>query len=237
MTVNTRFLGERVAGLGVPRERIVHVPNGVDLQAWQPAPPEQIAGLRTALGLEGQRVIAYAGTLSLQNHPVDLLLDAMSSIARYDRSIMLLLIGGGEDLPLMRERITRAGLDQAVRCTGHVSRSALRALLGLTELTVDPVFDDAVARARSPLKIIESMALGVPVVTADVGDRRLLLGNGAAGILVTPGDAADLATGIVDLLASEARRATMSQHALRHIHEYEWSTLAERFENVYQPVA
>lgn len=233
ITVNTLFLGQRVAGLGVPRNRIVHVPNGVDLQAFQPAPKPHVEALRASLGLDGRRIIAYVGTLSLQNHPVDLLLDALPVIIRHEPRTMLLLIGGGEDLPLITERIARAGLKHVARCTGHISRSTLRALLGTAELTVDPVADDAVARARSPLKIIESMALGIPVVTADVGDRRMLLADGAAGLLVRPDDPAALGDGIARLLASPATLKKAGAFALQHVKAFNWSELAARFETVY----
>ena len=234
VTVNTLFLRERVAGLGVPHERIVHVPNGVDLAAFRPPPRTEVEALRTALGLENRRVIAYAGTLSLQNHPVDLLLDAVPSVIRREPRVVLLLIGGGEDLSLLRERIKQMGLGERVHCTGHVPRSAMRALLSLAELTIDPVADDAVARARSPLKIFESMALGIPVVTGDVGDRRMLLGDGAAGVLIRPGDSAALADGIADLLAEPAGLMARSCGARQHVQEYDWSRLAERFESIYR---
>ncbi len=234
VTVNTLFLRERVAGLGVPHERIVHVPNGVDLAAFRPPPRTEVEALRTALGLENRRVIAYAGTLSLQNHPVDLLLDAVPSVIRREPRAVLLLIGGGEDLSLLRERIKQMGLGERVHCTGHVPRSAMRALLSLAELTIDPVADDAVARARSPLKIFESMALGIPVVTGDVGDRRMLLGDGAAGVLIRPGDSAALADGIADLLADPAGLIARSCGAHQHAQEYDWNRLAERFESIYQ---
>ena len=234
VTVNTLFLRERVAGLGVPHERIVHVPNGVDLAAFRPPPRTEVEALRTALGLENRRGIAYAGTLSLQNHPVDLLLDAVPSVIRREPRVVLLLIGGGEDLSLLRERIKQMGLGERVHCTGHVPRSAVRALLSLAELTIDPVADDAVARARSPLKIFESMALGIPVVTGDVGDRRMLLGDGAAGVLIRPGDSAALADGIADLLAEPAGLIARSCAARQHVQEYDWIRLAERFESIYR---
>ena len=233
VTVNTNFLGERVAGLGVPRNRIVYVPNGVDLQTFRPAPAARVAGLRAALGLEDRRVIAYAGSLSLQNHPVDLLLDAVPAILRREPRATLLMIGGGEDLPSLREQTVRGGLEGAVRFAGHVARPALRALLGLAELTVDPVYDDPVARARSPLKIFESMALGVPVVTGDAGDRRALLADGGAGLLVRPGDAAALADGIAQLLADPPALQAKRDYARRHVQTYDWDRLARRFEAVY----
>ena len=233
VTVNTTFLRQRVAALGTPMEHIVYVPNGVDLATFVPAPSGQVAGLRAALGLDGRRVIAYAGTLSLQNHPVDLLLDALPEILAVESRTVLLMIGGGEDLGALRERVRGIGLEHAVRFTGHVSRTMLRALLGLAELTVDPVRDDPVARARSPLKIFESMALGVPVVTGDVGDRRSLLAGGGAGVLVPAGDPDALAAGITQLLADRYMLDAQRRAALGPVRAYDGPLLVERFEQVY----
>jgi glycosyltransferase involved in cell wall biosynthesis len=233
VTVNTMFLRDRVARLGVSEDRIVHVPNGVDLQTFKPAPAVQVDALRVALGLEDRRVIAYAGTLSLQNHPVNILLDALPALVRHEPRTALLMIGGGEDLISLRELAVANGLAPFVRFTGHVGRPMLRALLGLAELTVDPVLDDDVARARSPLKILESLALGVPVVTGDSGDRRMLLADGEAGSLMRPGDPAALADGIAGLLADPAALRAKSEYALRHVQAYDWNRLAERFEMVY----
>jgi glycosyltransferase involved in cell wall biosynthesis len=105
--------------------------------------------------------------------------------------------------------------------------------MGVAELTVDPVHDDDVARARSPLKIFESLALGIPVVTADVGDRRALLSGNRAGVVTQAGDPSALAQGISMLLDDRARLAALSEYARTHVQAYDWEHLAQRFEHVY----
>jgi glycosyltransferase involved in cell wall biosynthesis len=104
----------------------------------------------------------------------------------------------------------------------------------LGDCAVDPVRDDVHARARCPLKVLESMACGVPVVTGDVGDRRELLGEGRAGLLVRPGDAAALAAGLQTLLADQGTQRTMGQAALREAERYRWDRLACGVEEFYE---
>jgi glycosyltransferase involved in cell wall biosynthesis len=232
VTVNTHFLAERMRRAGV--SQVAYVPNGVRPEHFVRPPASLLDGLRTALGLAGQRVVAYAGTLALQNHPVDLLLQAFALLAAERPGVVLLLIGGGEDLPTLRQAAQRLGLRDRVYFTGHVPRSSVPAYLALADLSVDPVRDDVVARARSPLKICESLALGVPVVAGDVGDRAALLDNGRAGVLAPPGDPAALAAAIDGLLADEPRRQALAAAGLRQARHYSWEVLARRWEEIYR---
>jgi len=90
------------------------------------------------------------------------------------------------------------------------------------------------ARARSPLKIFESLALGVPVVTGDVGDRRHILDGGRAGMLVKAGDAQALAEGIRTILEDADLAQTMREAALTLRERYYWDVLVREFEKVYE---
>ena len=99
------------------------------------------------------------------------------------------------------------------------------AYLALAACSVDPVSDDAVAAARSPLKIVESLAAGVPVVTGDVGDRAETLAHDA-GVLVRPGDAHALAGGIAALLEDRPLQLRLAAGARERAEAYRWNRLA-----------
>lgn len=229
VTVNTQFIGDRLRRGGVVHQ--VYVPNGADRDRLRRRPSVE-AALRESLGLTNRRVIAYAGTLALHNHPVDLLLEAFAQLAPDFPDLALLLIGGGEDLPELRRRARDMGLADRVYFTGQLPHESVHSFLALADLSVDPVHDDDVARARSPLKIFESMAVGVPIVTGDVGDRRTLLADGA-GVVTTPGDATALAATIRSLLDDPARLRSAAQAAVAAAQRYAWSEIARRWMKVY----
>lgn len=233
ITVNTRYLAARMVRAAQP---CVIVPNGVDVRSFTAPTATVRAALATALGLAGGPVIAYAGTIALHNHPVDLLLAAFGQVAARHATAKLLMIGGGEDLPQLQAYVARQPWHNRVIFTGHVPYPMVRALLALADLSVDPVHDDAVAHARSPLKIVESLALGVPVITGDVGDRAEMLANGAAGIVVRPGDAVALAEAIEELLHDPERRAAMAAVAVGRAQQYDWERLAEQWATIYEVV-
>ena len=232
VTVNTRFLQRRCADLGISPARVTYVPNGITHAQFLPPDPRQVAGLRAALGLREAPVAVYAGTLSETSHNVGLLLDAFALLARRLPAARLLLVGTGADRTALIARARNLGLGEQAIFTGYVPPTAVPAYLALASCSVDPVTDDAVAAARSPLKIVESLAAGVPVVTGDVGDRREMLGP-AGGVLVRPGDAGALADGLAALLEAGDQRARRAELARRQAATYRWDGLAPQWMQVY----
>ena len=106
----------------------------------------------------------------------------------------------------------------------------------ISDVSVDPVNDDQAARGRSPLKLFESWACGVPIVTADVGDRKSLLSNPPAGLLSRAGDADSLARSIDRILENHSLADTLSANGLIQVERYYWDVLAKRLENIYHAI-
>lgn len=230
VTVNTQFLLQRLQQQDV--KRIAYVPNGTP-EATTALEPLKQQALQQSLGL-GSQVIAYVGTLALHNHPVDILIDAFTLIAPQHPQAQLLLIGGGEDLEHLRNVVAHRGLADRVYFTGQLARHVTAHYLRLSCVTVDPVRDDVVARARSPLKIFESMALGIPVITGDVGDRALMLNYGQAGILVPADDAQALAQALNNVLSDQNYQQNLAQAAYQQSQHYRWDIVAKAWLDLYQ---
>jgi len=247
MTVNTRFTQERNAALGFPVDKIVYVPNGVDRDRFAQVDPAKAQTLRRELGLDNKKVVAYVGSMSLVNHPVDLLLEAFAVVRGRRSDAVLILAGGGEDYDSLRRRAEELGLAEAVIFVGRVKPEIAPYYLAVADVSVEPVHDDLTARARSPLKVFESLAVGTPVVTGDVGDRRDILSappqspptlggkfrNGGAGLLVEAGDAQALAEGILTILEDSDLAHAMQEAALSLRERYYWDVLVRDFVKVY----
>ncbi len=233
VTVNTTFMRQRCVQLGVAARRVHLVPNGFDPERFVPVPEATKQSLRKHYGLDGKRIVLYVGTLSFVSHPVPLLLDAFAQVHRQIPDAVLLLVGGGEDYDGTIRAVQEKKLEDAVVMTGQINPMRIPSYYAISHVLVDPVYDNDVARARHPLKIVESLAMGTPVVTGDVGDRRITLGNGLGGILVKPGDAEALAEGIVMLLKDSARREWMCQQAQVISQQFRWDCLVHEFVKVY----
>jgi glycosyltransferase involved in cell wall biosynthesis len=235
VTVNTRFWEDRLLRtLRVPPERVAYIPNGTDETRFGELDLEAAQRLRRNLGLQDKATVVYVGILSLTGHPLDLLIEAFGRVVHSLPHAHLVLVGGGEDGPALRRQVQRMGLGPNVTFTGVVPPDEVAPYYLLGDCSVDPVRDDVHGRARCPLKLLESNACGVPVVTGDVGDRRELLEKGQAGLLVTPGDAKALAQGIVSLLSDREKRTRMGRRARQHAQRYRWEKLGQDLLRFYE---
>ena len=235
VTTNTQFTRQKLLASGVDSARIVYLPNGVDAQrfAIDAQSETALAALRQRWGTARRPVVVYVGSMSLANHPVDLLLQAFLQVLGELPNALLLMVGGGQDYDRLVALAEELGLGESVRFTGRVAAADIPNYYRLGHDTVDPVHDDDVARGRAPLKLVESWAAGVPFVTADVGDRRFLLGNPPAGVLVEPGNPAALAQGLVQILTDSILAQTLAQLGSERVQAYFWDHLAAELAQSY----
>ncbi len=236
LTANTRFTLARYRALGFPEQSTVYVPNGVDRARFASFAGAGTLGQRWGIG-QGDPLIVYVGTLGLASHPVDLLLEAFRRVMQPCPAARLLLVGGGEDYDGLKEQAQQLKIAQRTIFTGRVPPEDVPGYLALATVAVDPVHDDLVARARSPLKVMESLVMGVPVVTGDVGDRRALLEDGALGVLVPPGDSQALADGLLAVLQDSNARSRMARAALARRDQWYWDRLVNDFVRIYDKTA
>lgn len=229
ISYHTEFLKERYRRLGYPPEKFIYVPNGVDAQRFAGTNEQIVTQLRQKYKLPHRKVVLYFGSLSLKSgHNVDLLLEAFVIVKKQIPESVLLLVGGGENIDDLKAMVDPA-IKEDVIFAGKVHPAEIANYVSLAQVSVDPLKDTPANQGRSPLKIFESMAVGVPVITANIGDRRKVIETDRAGLLVKLGDALDLARGIVTILRDETLAKQMSAECRRIIQKYFWHTIIAEF--------
>lgn len=234
LTVNTSFLLQYFRKLDVPASKMIHLPNAIDAERFQDIDATVVEAERRRLGVTGKRVILYVGSISLVNHPLDLLIRAFAIVTTEIDDAVLVVVGGGGDLQQLKDLAEHLGVFQRCRFVGRISGDEVLPFFKLADVSVDPVNDDLVAQARWPLKIMESLACGVPVVTGDVGDRRQMLGDGCAGILVAPGDPRALADGLITILMDDALRSDFGKACEIQASYFDMTEFARNLVEFYQ---
>ncbi len=160
---------------------------------------------------------------------VDVLVDAL---ARLD-GVTAAIVGGPteDDLAPHRERVRALGLDDRVTFSGWEPQPALFTRVRAARVVVHPLPGRGSREWRlftCPLKLLEAMALGTPVVATDLPAVREIVRDGRTGVLVEPGSAAALADGIARLLADEATRDRLRTAATRRVARWTRSRRAAR---------
>jgi glycosyltransferase involved in cell wall biosynthesis len=231
LTVNTHFLWHYFLERNLRGLPIRRVSNGVESSRF--AGPFQPDSLRKQLELPPQSaIVVYVGTLSVKSHCVDLLLEAFAQVHRRRPDARLVLVGAGEDYDALVDWVASLGVANHTRFVGRVASSEIPNYFALATVSVDPVRDNRIARARSPLKVVESLACGTPVVTSDVGDRNLMVASGINGQLVPPGEPSALAEGIIRILENATDSFSRSQIRAA-IEPYHWDRLTQEFVRIY----
>jgi glycosyltransferase involved in cell wall biosynthesis len=197
--------------------------NGVDLEHWNPRGTFGRDGVRRALGFAaGDYVIGMSAVLRPEKNPLQLV-EALALLRRRGVPARALFIGDGEMRPALEARAARLGVAGDLVVTGL--QQDVRPFLAACDVLAVPSFTDAFSLAA-----IEAMALGLPVVHADVGGAAEMIRPGHDGYLFPPGDTGTL----VDCLAALAdreRRLPMGRNA-RHTVETRFSerAMVERYE-------
>ena len=191
---------------GIPTERIVLLPNGVDTTRFRPPEPELRARLRADLGLEdGQVVGVFLGRL-IPLKRVDLLMQAWVASGAAARGPLLVVGEGSEEADL---RAMAADLAcPAIRFLGRTDQP--EAILGAADLFVLPS-----QREGQSVALLEAMACGLVPVVSDLEPNVAVVEDGATGFVFTTDDQSSLESALQRALESD--RQTIARNATNQV--------------------
>ncbi|AOO80390.1 glycosyltransferase [Bosea vaviloviae] len=160
---------------GVPAERVNRIPNGIDIDLFQPAADR--ASLKAECGVAaGDILLGFVGRLSGEKRP-DKFLDVISRLSG-DLPIRAIMVGDGEELPQLQKRIATENLP--VRIIAKLDRSSLPRLYGALDILVMTSSIEGM-----PLVMLEALACGTPVASTRVGDVERIIRDGENGFLAS----------------------------------------------------
>jgi glycosyltransferase involved in cell wall biosynthesis len=221
---------DEIIARGVDPEKIFIVPNGVSADFLQPLPPG--ASLRAELGIgPGEFVVGLVSSL-VAHEGIGTLLEAVKLLRDEGAPARALIVGDGPERAALQRQATELGLDAVF--TGRVPMSRVRDYHAVLDVFVVPRTPDRVCQLVTPLKPVEAMASGLPVVVSAVRALGEIINDKVTGMQAAPQDPRALADCLQQLLDNPALRRELGENAREWVaRDRTWERGAERYRAAY----
>jgi glycosyltransferase involved in cell wall biosynthesis len=210
------------------------MPNGVDINRFAPHNTDAHA-LEKQYGLSpNDKIMLFVGAIDQAHYfkGIDVLLRAVHKI--HNPSIKLFLVGDGDLRKTYQQQAQALGLQDRVVFCGRVPAEELPHYYALSDLFVLP---STTMGEAFGMVLIEAMACGKPVIASNLPGVRSVVNDGEDGLLVEPGNVADLAAKIQQLLDDPQRRQEMGNRGRAKVErKYSWDAIGAKLEQVYHEV-
>lgn len=199
------YLRDLVVSWGVAPDHVSVMPN----PAPDTRPSASRADLRARYGLEGNALV-FAGRLTAQKS-LPVMLEAVAMV----ENISLAIAGDGDERELVAAEISRLGLEERVRLLGSLPRDGVIDLFGAADATVL-----SSSWENFPHSVVESLAVGTPVISTRTGGVAEVVVDGLNGLLVPVDDAPALAAAINRYFGDDRLRTSLRANAARSVDAY-----------------
>ncbi len=211
----------------VSKDRLHVVPNGADLDRFDPA---KVTPIPPAPNEPQERFIcAYIGTIGMASG-LDVVVEAATQLqANGDVSVQFWLVGDGADRERLQAKVKDRGL-QNVHFKGLVKKAEIPHYLAtadicLVHLRKDPLFETVL-----PSKLFEAMAMAKPVILGVRGSAAELLASAQAGIPIEPEDSRQLVETLNSLKENQEKRNNLGENGRRFVvKQYNRDHFANRY--------
>jgi len=214
---------ERLVALGAKRSRITRVSNT----------PSVVRATPRSLPRndDGRIQLVYLGLMEIVRG-IGNLIDAVALLRDTRPRVVLLLIGGGRDEQLFRDRVKTHGLTgEDVVFMGHVPYTQAIELVATADIGVLPLHRNAHMDTTLPNKLFDYMSVGLPVITSDTIPSARIVRAEDAGIVFEAENARSLADAVTSLAdpATRHRMGARGRNAVER--QYNWLHDAEQLVN------
>ena len=219
----------------VSLEKIYVVPDGADVDfLGQSVGEEEKRALREKLGLNGKKVILFAGWFKMPSGVLDLL-KAFQLLSANRNDLVLIMAGDGILMPQVKAFVHENGLLN-VLLPGFISREQFRLYQQITDVVVTPEIKSFFNELGAPLKLFECLASGRPTVATRIASHTSIVEEGVNGFLVEPEDPTDMARGLQLALEHPCAQEVGRRGRQTMIDRHSWRQSSQSALNAYAEV-
>jgi PEP-CTERM/exosortase A-associated glycosyltransferase len=232
LTTLCEGMRQELVSRGIAPAKITVIPNAVDAERFAPI-VQPHAALQKKLGLEGRWVLGFCGSF-YGYEGLELAVRAMPALIAQAPNATLLLVGGGPEEQALRQLTQQLKLGRHVLFTGRVPNAQVNDYYSLIDVLVFPRLAMRLTELVTPLKPLEAMAMGLPVVASNVGGHRELIEHDKTGLLFEAGKVQALTAALLGLRANPAQWERLKRDGRAFVQaERTWTRSVQGYEQVY----
>lgn len=217
-----------VAELDLPAASVTVIPCGVDDTVFRVATSPDAPGREQQSG--ACYTVCYVGSID-RWQGLDILVEAAALLAAAGvADLRFVIVGEGRELPALRNLVRERGLDQTISFVGAVPQTEVPAYLAAADVCIAPFRK---GRKASPLKVLEYLAAGKPVVAARVPDVVALDLEGIS--YFEPGNPTDLSDVVLSACRAEQRISPARLRA-QVVDRFAWPTIASKIVEILDSI-
>jgi glycosyltransferase involved in cell wall biosynthesis len=229
LIVDCRAAADVARSLGMPAERTITLPWGVDLARYHRADPADRRAARATLGWEAETIV-----VTVREHEpiygVDVAIDGFLRAAERRPELRLVVAGDGSRRTSLQERVDRSGISGRVRFVGRLRSDEVASILAAADIYLSASHVDGTS-----VSLLEAMATGLSVVVSDIPGNREWVEPGANGERFVDGDADSLADALVRLSSAPDVRSRMGLAGRSVVERHaDWSRNMGRIGDAYE---
>jgi glycosyltransferase involved in cell wall biosynthesis len=220
----SQTIADRLLSLGVPRERVTMIPNGIDVRAFDASHSST-----EPAEVRNRQVLGIVARLDMQKG-FEYLLNAVAALRHNFPAMRLLIVGEGPDRAKIEEMVRRQNLGSMVTMAGR--QTDMPAVYRDIDIFVLPSLNEGL-----PMTLLEGMAASKPIIATRVGAVPTVITDGETGLLIEPADETGLTTALSRLLADSDLRRRLGQKARAHVEQrYTAAAMSRNYLALYRDV-
>lgn len=221
-------LKKTVTTLKIPEEKVIVVPNGVDIEQFRQVEKGRV---RKELGLPGDRKIMVSVGGLVERKGFHRIISALPGIKKVIPNVMYLIVGGssleGNYEPVLRKTIEKLDLKNDVFFAGIQPHNNLYKWLNASDIFCLATSNEGWANV-----FLEAMACGLPVVTSRVGGNEEVVSAKDYGLLFKLEDKQEMVESIIKAFLTDWKKERIVNYAQLNTWDKTVNKLISQFEQI-----
>lgn len=211
---------------GLPLDKLVMVPNGVNYEVYDKYENEDLRGFRSKFALPEEKIVLFVGRLVYEKG-VHVFVNAIQQVVK-SVNAKFIIVGNGYMRDQLSGLVKSMGLEHKVLFTGFVDDDTLRKLQRVADVSVVPSLFEPFG-----IVALEAMAAKSPVVVSDTGGLSEIVEHDVSGVKAYVDNPSSLAWAITKVLTDDDYANWIRGNAYKRIREkYDWDKIAQQTKTI-----